>query len=271
MIDDGMRRAGFWRRLGVVVLDGLLVLLPLQGLVALAFALTDGAIQGRFGVTTTVCAPDPAASPAFLAGLRPAPPDAPDAVVYCQTRFVGFPTAAALVVTKHGHASTVAGFVLETHVSTAYATNADRRMVEATDLDIPAYLAVALAVVWQWAARGRTLGGRLLRLRVIRTVSGGAPVPDGARGGIGWGRACKRLALSVAATCCVAAPAVAVALGLVFFVGDGDRTELLWVALGVAVLGLLAQGVVSVIIVVDIVTRRDPIYDRRAKTAAVVG
>lgn len=271
MVDDGMRRAGYWRRAGAVVLDCLIVLLPLQALLALAFALTDGAVQGRFGVTFTLCEPYGDVPPTHLAALRPAPPEAPDVISYCQTRLAGYPMAAALVVSKNTRTTAENGAVVASTVSTMYPMSADRRFVDATDLDIPAYLALALAIVWQWAARGRTLGGRLLRVRLIRTVTGGPPVPGEERGAIGWGPAFKRLALSVLAIYCIALPAFAIGLGLVFFVGDSGRTGLLWLALGIAALGLLAQIVVSVMILIDIVKRRDPIYDRWAKTAAVIG
>ena len=43
-------RAGFWRRLLAFIIDMAVVLIPLQIVVTILFAQTNGAIQGSFGV-----------------------------------------------------------------------------------------------------------------------------------------------------------------------------------------------------------------------------
>jgi hypothetical protein len=270
MVDVDLPRAGFWRRAGVVVVDTAVVMLALQCLLVLAFALTDGKVQGRFGVTSTVCESYGSLSPALIRKLNPPPPEAPDSILSCQTRFLGLPMAAQLIVSRAPQLTEI-GTELRSAARTTYALNTRPAFVDAFNVDLIANLLLPLAIVWQWALRGRTLGGRLLRLRVIRTVEDGPPVPGEERGAIGWEPACKRLVLSLAATAGLAVPAGCVAFALVFLVARSDHVGVFWVAIGIAVLGAGAQVAAWVVILNDIVWRRDPIYDRWARTAAVVG
>ncbi|MBA8902163.1 RDD family protein [Phyllobacterium sp. P30BS-XVII] len=53
--DTQTRRAGFWRRVWALFFDSVIVFLPLQILVIVLYAQTNGAIQGTFGFTTSIC------------------------------------------------------------------------------------------------------------------------------------------------------------------------------------------------------------------------
>jgi hypothetical protein len=269
MTDADVRRAGFWRRAAAVVIDLLLVLLPLQALVMVAFLLTDGRIQGGFGALYTVCGPYDV-TPEALAKLQPAPPEDANSVVLCRSGLFGHDTAATLVASKRT-ATTEGSRTTESVVSVSYPMNARGEFVDAVHVDILAYAALAFVVVWQWATRGRTIGGRLARVRIIRTENGGAPTAAADGGAIGWGPALKRLVLWVLMSWAFALPALVLMTAFYWLAAQSGQMWPVLVGLGLALAGLLAQIVLSLVILIDIVKRRDPLYDRWAKTAAIIG
>jgi hypothetical protein len=263
MTDVDLPRAGFWRRTAAVLLDCLIILVPLQVLVVLGFALMNGAVQGEFGFAIRSCIVS-AATPELVARLQDAPAGT-SVVTYCRTSLLGFDTAGALIATANVQDRTGSGSVMTTSVSKRYPVNGRLQFVSAVDLDIPAYLVLAVGVAWQWASRGRTLAGRIVRLRLIRRD---ADVIT--EGGIGWRAAAKRF-VCIALTSMIILPAGLIAAGLLWGMSSYGLMRFDWLAWSILGLGAVAQVIVSILVLIDIVCRRDPIYDRWAKTAAVVG
>jgi hypothetical protein len=93
-------RAGFWRR-SLALIDGIIISLPFQVVVAILFAATSGRIQQEVGLTYTNCSirqtvPD---------GLAPPPPAGSNFARECNVYFFGAQTARTLEVgrvTKEG-------------------------------------------------------------------------------------------------------------------------------------------------------------------------
>jgi hypothetical protein len=54
-VERAWRRAGFWRRVLAFVIDMAVVLIPLQVVVAVLFAQTNGAVQGSYGLVFNSC------------------------------------------------------------------------------------------------------------------------------------------------------------------------------------------------------------------------
>lgn len=257
-----LRRAGFWRRAGAAILDTLVVLLPLQLLVAVAFLVTNGAVQGGFGVALTTCAPVALTAEQTRALQPPAPANA-NAAVRCDTGFLGLTMARTLSVLHVESKQTPNGGQIQTTVGTGYSLNAAGEVVAATDMGLPALGLLAFAIVAQWALRGRTLGGWLLRLRVAARRA-----PEAA--GLGWGRAAARFLLAVLTQVGLALPGFAVVL---YLLNRGPEVLLAsfwgWPA-ALLIGGMLAQIVVVLWMILDIIRRRDPLYDRWAGTMVLV-
>ena len=92
--DGAPARAGFWRRVGALLIDFIIVLLPLQILVAILFAQTNGAVQGNVGFFTRICAP----VSSIPEGLQPPPPANANSVNECRSGFFGFETSRTLSI-----------------------------------------------------------------------------------------------------------------------------------------------------------------------------
>lgn len=247
-------RAGFWRRLGALLCDAALVLIPLQVVVGILFALTGGAIQGNFGFQTTICGsldtlPD---------GLRPAPPEGFNSIQDCQLSFFGLVTARKLVVAK----VTVAGNS-RTAVFRNYSLDANgsprEGAFDATWVAILALLAYMACMEWRF---GETFGKRATGIRV---VDAGNP----ARIGIPPGRAMLRQLAIYGGLL----PLLLVEIVTVLFVGDAARLEALVTSpsyILLLVIAGLAGLAWAIWILVSLARRHDPIYDRLAKTAVVM-
>ncbi|MDR7221558.1 RDD family protein [Aminobacter aminovorans] len=93
-VEGAARRAGFWRRVGALMIDSIIILLPLQILVAILFAQTNGAVQGNFGITLTICAP----VEHLPEGLQPPPPADANSATECRSSLFGFETSRTLSV-----------------------------------------------------------------------------------------------------------------------------------------------------------------------------
>lgn len=268
MTEESVRRAGFWRRFAATVLDTLIVLVPLQCLVVAGFALTDGVVQGGMVSTLTVCEPYNV-PPALLAKLRPAPPEGSDSARHCSGSLFGFPTFAQLVVGKASRETTESGAIIEREQWVSYPMNARGQFIDAYRMDIPADIAFVVAILWQWAARGRTLGGRLLRLRIAWRAPDGSVVGPDLGEGIGWWAAIKRLLFSWLVGFAFV-PGLLLVFGLYFLLSTLGQPGLAKIALFALIPIGIGQLVFLLMILTDIVQRRDPIYDRWAGTAAVV-
>lgn len=247
-------RAGFWRRLGALLCDAALVLIPLQIIVAILFAQTNGAVQGNFGFQTTFCSsldkvPD---------GLQPAPPEGYNSIQDCRLSLFGLATGRQLVVAKVTQTGNS-----RTAISRNYFLDANgspkERAFDVTWVAILSLLAYMVCMEWR---SGETLGKRAAGIRVLDARN-----PEGR--GIPLGRALLRQVAIYAGLL----PLVILEIGTVIFVSDVAQLEAL-VASQSYILLMVVAGLFglawTVWIVVSLARKHDPIYDRLAKTAVVI-
>jgi uncharacterized RDD family membrane protein YckC len=241
-------RAGFWRRFLALLIDMAVVLVPLQVLVAILFAQTNGTVQGSYGITYTRCAE--AVIPEGLV-LQPPPPAGADSAMVCSVYFLGFETARTLTVSK----TTQDGNVT-TSVFQAYSLSADgfpRDDVFQTD-----WLAVLLLLAYLVTLEcrtGITVGKRILGIRVFDT-------DDLDRIGLPLRKAILRqLAMWLGS-----APMLLVAIA-----GALSSSEAGFANPGLFLTGIGVTGIAGfawlIWILVSVSNKRDPIYDRLVGTS----
>jgi uncharacterized RDD family membrane protein YckC len=248
-----LRRSGFWRRAAAFLTDLAVVLLPLQVVVSVLFALTHGMIQGRFGISTTACTPLTELPP----GLKTRIAD-PTRIVDCRTSLFGFDTSRFLHVDRSQTDGAVTTGVFE-----RIRLDAEGQFMDPAGFDVSwiAGLVLLVYLVGMEASRGQTVGKRLLGIRTIVRSRGGTI-------GIGVLRAlARRLAMMLGAI------ATLPALAMVFW-SDGsiegmsrlvhDRTY--WAASTGGAVVVMAW---FVWIAVSMARKRDPVYDRIVGTAVV--
>ncbi|PSH69733.1 hypothetical protein CU102_05520 [Phyllobacterium brassicacearum] len=241
---DAVNRAGFWRRVLAFLIDATIVLIPLQVLVAVLFAQTNGTVQGSFGFTTTYCV----ALGEIPANLEPAPPAGFNSAAECRISFIGFfDTARTLSVAKVTEDGSVT-----TSISTDYTLGTDGQPNQAFTTDwIALLLLLAYLVVMEYRF-GRTFGKQMLGIRTIDT-------DDPAQTGIPLKKAFfRQLAMWIGAT-----PALLLLSYL---------TVAPYLTSGVVAAMILTWliGMVWLIwIIVSVSKKQDPIYDRLVGTAVV--
>lgn len=248
-IEFATHRAGFWRRIGALIIDCLIVLVPLQIVVAVLFAMSNGAIQGSFGIVSRACGPVAQAP----SGLEPPPPADANSFTTCSISFFGLPTARSLVVgtvTQEGN-TTTGRFV-------TYTLDADGNPVNAFATDWIAILAVIGYLITMERRSGATIGKRSLG---IRTVSTGAP------GQVGL--PLKQAIIRQVAQWIGMVPGLL--LAFVFLVVAKDpmaamATSSFWTLFYIAAIIQLAW---LFWIIVAVSRKRDPIYDRIAGTSVL--
>nr|WP_292773878.1 RDD family protein [Mesorhizobium sp.] len=250
---EGLLRAGFWRRLAAFVIDAACVLLPLQILVAVLFALTGGYIQSNFGVTRTNCT----SLSALPAGLQTQITN-PTHVQDCRTSLLGFDTSRVLVVSR-----VESGEVSTTTVSESFWLDAEGQLAVQAGYNVTwgALLALLAYFVVLEAIYGRTIGKTAMRIRAIRVAS---PEPRG----VGWGRAlARRFAWQIGGI-----PFILTQIPIVM---AGNNLEAIASILNSPAYSVAA--IVSAIIMaawlawlaISMARKRDPVYDRIAGTAVV--
>ncbi len=257
MPQDGMwsrPRAGFWRRLGALLCDAALVLIPLQVVVAILFSQTNGWVQGSFGFKTTICSP----VSQLPDGLQPAPPAGFNSIQDCRTSLFGLVNGRALIVariTVNGHA--------KTSFFRTYPLDAEGRprddIFDVTWIAILSLLAYMACMEWRF---GETFGKYATGIRVV-------DVEDPASIGIPFGRALLRQIAMYGGVL----PFMALEIGIVMFVSDAAQLEAIMTSPSHTLL-MIAAGLVGLAwviwVLVSLARKRDPIYDRLAKTTVVV-
>ncbi len=248
-------RAGFWRRVLALLADMAIVLIPLQLIVAILFSATNGAVQGAFGFATSACyvveqIPD---------GLEPPPPEGFNQIVDCRSwvSILGLETARTLTVSRVTQEGTQTSAI-----SLSYSLDAHGKpikdAVDAGWLAEVALLAYLVLLEFRW---GRTLGKRLTAIRTVDTAS-----PD--RIGLPFGKAfLRQVAMWIG---------VMPALALQFLWLGGVSTEselesiannqLFWLG---SIFGVVVALIWAVWIIVSLVRKVDPVYDRLAGTAVL--
>ena len=243
-------RAGFWRRWLALLIDVIIVMLPFQILAAILFAMTAGMIQMESGFFS-YCVD----GKTIPQGLNPPPPHDSNAMRVCRISFFGAPTGAVLTVarvTREGNTTTT--------VSQGYMLDKEGTPIQGTSIDWIyqlALLAYLVGMIWR---TGKTLGARIVGVRVIDTANPGAS-------GVPIHRAVIRyLAMAIGAV-----PAFALLIYQSVAVGGSADAMFTggffrWFA-GACGLGALWV----LVLIVQIARKSDPVYDRLAGTAVVRG
>jgi uncharacterized RDD family membrane protein YckC len=242
-------RAGFWRRALSSLIDGIIISLPFQLIVAFLFVSTVGRIQLYYGVN--ICSvlntlPD---------GLAPPPPAGSNFATECNVyAFFGAQTARSLQVGR----VTTEGTITKT-AARNYMLDRDGHPIDGVSVDWIVMLSLIAYVIAMETRTGATLGSRAMRIRVIDAAAPAGPsVP------------LRKIVLRYLAASIGSLPILAVLLiyYLALYGSDVDKIAassfLVWLFITFMVLlGWL------IFLSVQIATKRDPLYDRMAGTAVV--
>ncbi|PSJ57199.1 RDD family protein [Kumtagia ephedrae] len=251
-VTHGLARAGFWRRVLALIIDMAVVLIPLQLVVAILYANTNGSIQGNFGLTVTSCWP----LTEIPAGLEPAPPEGFNGAAECRSSLLGFETGRALVVSK-----TTQNGSVTTSISQTYALDASGQPSgDVFDVTWIALLLLLAYLVVMETRFGRTVGKRVAAIRVVE-----AAYPD--RSGIPAGKALLRqIAMWIGL-----APGLIASIVMMSFFSAAELEPFFqspYFVPGLIIFFLIGLGWI-VWIVVSLVRKRDPVYDRIAGTSVL--
>jgi uncharacterized RDD family membrane protein YckC len=241
-------RAGFWRRFLSLLIDVIIVTLPFQAVAAVLFAATAGYIQMQSGFFTEC-----QNGKDIPQALSPPPPRDSNFMRVCRTSFFGATSGATLTVgrtTKEGTTTTT--------VSQIYMLDKDGTVINGHSIDGIVQLGLLVYLVAMIRSTGKTLGARVVRVKVIDTANPGVA-------GVPLGKAILRyLAMFIGAV-----PVFALLLyGLAVSGGSADAMftagffQLLIVA-------LLLDGIWLIVLIVQVARKTDPYYDRLAGTAVV--
>jgi uncharacterized RDD family membrane protein YckC len=241
-------RAGFWRRFLSLLIDVIIVTLPFQAVAAVLFAATAGYIQMQSGFFSEC-----QNGKDIPQALSPPPPRDSNFMRVCRTSFFGATSGATLTVgrtTKEGTTTTT--------VSQIYMLDKDGTVINGHSIDGIVQLGLLAYLVAMIRSTGKTLGARVVRVKVIDTANPGvAGVP------------LRKAILRYLAMFIGDVPAFALLLyGLAVSGGSADAMftagffKLLIVA-------LLLGGIWSIVLIVQIARKTDPYYDRLAGTAVV--
>lgn len=247
-VEGAAARAGFWRRVGALLIDSIIILLPLQILVAVLFALTNGTVQGNFGFVTTICSQ----TDSLPERLQPPPPQGFNIATECRSSLLGFETSRTL---------TLGVFTQKDNVTTgqvqAYSLGSEGNQVDAIRVNWTAVLLLLVyLIVMEWRS-GATLGKRLLGIRTVDSL-------DPSRIGIPFRKAVLRqLAIWIGAV-----PSL-----LLLIVALGSNSPENLATNNMFWFGLVAAVMIELLwfiwIIVSISNKRDPVYDRIAATAVL--
>jgi hypothetical protein len=219
--------------------------------VIVLFQLTNGAIQISSGFIVKDCLTTVRISD-LPQGLVPPPPEGANHAFICTSSLLGFVTARWLTVERVTH---------EGNVTTArkqeYRLGADRKPTNAYDVDWIVSLGLLIYLV-TWERRyGATVGQRQLGLRVV-------DVAQPAQVGIPLRKAVMRSLFLWAPML----PVLAVAIAAALLIHTESETLFDDFFFWLTAAGLFAAFIYGWI-VIDIVRKRDPLYDEMAGTAVV--
>jgi uncharacterized RDD family membrane protein YckC len=241
-------RAGFWRRWLATLIDTIVVLVPCQILAAVLFSATAGMIQMDGGIFR-YCASVQQIPPSLI----PPPPHDSNFANVCKFSLFGMPNGAVLTVgrsTREGNTTT--------NITQGYMLDQDGKPIHGVAIDGIVWAAlVAYLVIMIWR-NGRSLGDRAMKLRVIDTDAPAARQIPIAKVVI------RFLAMTIGF---VPAGALLIArLGATDGSADAIFTAEFFRWL-IAALGF--AGLWTVVQIVLVAMKKDPVYDRLAGTAVV--
>jgi uncharacterized RDD family membrane protein YckC len=242
------RRGGFWRRWVSTIIDLIIVALPFQALAAILFSMTAGTVQmdGGFINTCSVSRSVPAA-------LDPPPPHDSNFSRVCHFWFFTAKIGGVLTVGR-----TTQDGAVTTTVTQGYMLDSNDKPIKGFDLDWIVWLALVtylVAMIWK---SGRSLGDRVVKLRVIDVVNPTAQeVP------------LRKAFLRYVAMLIGAAPVFALLISRRLMEGnDADAMFTSGFAPWFIGTGLIA-AVWMIVLIVQVALKRDPYFDRLAGTAVI--
>lgn len=242
-------RAGFWRRWTGTLIDWIVVALPFQVLAVVLFAMTAGTVQMHSGLFFNSCQ----IAETVPTSLNPPPPHDSNFAQVCRISLFGATTGITLTVgrvtrEKSGTKTVTQGYMLD------QAGNP----IDGFSLDwifIAAFLAYLVWMIWK---TGRTVGARILRIKIIDIANPGCPEVPILR------VIARHLAMIIGFV-----PALAL-FAYQRASTDGsadamftDRFFQLFICAGV--IGFIW----TVLLIIQVARKRDLIYDRLAGTAVV--
>jgi uncharacterized RDD family membrane protein YckC len=241
-------RAGLWRRGLATLIDSIVVIFPFQILAAVLFAMTAGAVQMNSGFYNACAVAD-----TIPQALDPPPPHDSNYALVCHTSFFGAPTGITLTVGRITREGTT-----KTTVSQGYMVDKDGAPIHGTSIDEIvglAFLAYLVGMVWK---TGKTVGARIVGIRVVDVAS-----PN--TSGVPLRRAIIRYPAMMIGT----APALAVLI-YQYVVSRGVADAMFtadlfrWVGYtgGISALWMI-------VLIFQIARKSDPVYDRLAGTAVL--
>lgn len=248
-------RAGFWRRLLAFVLDGFVVLMPFTIIAAISFGLSGGRIQSAYGLLYPFCT----LRAELPADLTPQPLSDFNFIEDCRLAFPGMDTGRVLRVGNRQPEQ-----VFGQSASQTYWLDPQGRPSDVVlNLGLIAFLAYPIYAILMESRSGQTLGKRLLRIKVIDPA-------NATREGVAISKAFWRQA----AMFVLSAPAYGAQLFAAWFLIPTSESFLEVVTNPIHAwvdgLGMVAQLFFTVVIVVALARKRDPIYDRFAGTAVIL-
>lgn len=253
-VESVMSRAGFWRRAVAFIIDYIIVALPLQAVVMALFLLTGGAVQGSFGFYGTVCN-DLADIPT---ALTPPPPAGYNSVVECRNTLAGFDLKKTLTVSKITVETGTRNWISQT-----YYLGADGKQRDVWPVDIFASVVFFVYLVLMDCRRGATFGKQVLSIRTASHL-------DAVAVGVPARSAFLRYVVMFAAL----VPGMLVTLGFELAASRGGSDPFALLASPYFVVANIVAGVIFLgwfgWIIVSVVRRRDPVYDRVAGTSVWV-
>lgn len=242
-------RAGFWRRFWSTVLDTIIVMLPFQFIAAIMFALTAGTIQMTGGFYSA-CFPDTTVPESLV----PAPPHDSNFSQICRSYFFGFPTGTILTVGRNTKENSKT-----TTISQTYMLDANDKQIDGTSINQIYELAFVIYLIEMASRRGRSLGDRALRIRVMDVSH-----PQNTR--VPLGKVIIRyLAMTIGYL-----PFLAV-LGYFDFIAEAQTADAIFTLAffrSLSIVGIVS-GIWTIFLIVQIALKKDPVYDRLAGTAVV--
>ncbi|MBU6462174.1 MAG: RDD family protein [Bradyrhizobium sp.] len=241
-------RGGFWRRWLSAVIDIIIVTLPFSALAAILFSMTAGMVQMDSGLFSTCTLSK--AVPAVA--LDPPPPHDSNFSRICHVWFFTAKTGGVLTVgraTRDGNVTTT--------VTQSYMIDRNDKPIHGYAIDWIASLALlAYLVVMIWKS-GRSLGDRVVKLKVIDTTNPAAR-------GVPLGKAFLRYPAMMIGF----VPAFALLIWRIMVGGSADAMftpdTFKWMAVTFSL-----AGVWIIVLIVQIARKRDPYYDRLAGTAVI--
>jgi uncharacterized RDD family membrane protein YckC len=241
-------RAGFWRRWLATLIDLVVVMFPFQILAAILFAMTAGMIQMDSGFFSSCMT-----GKTIPQALTPPPPHDSNFARVCRISFFGAPTGAILTVgrvTREGNTTTT--------VTQGYMLDKDGTPINGTSIDWIvqlAFLAYLVGMVWK---TGRTLGARVVKVRVVDATNPRAS-------GVPLHKAIVRYPAMMIGT----VPAFALLIyqsaangGSADAMFTGNFFQWFMYAGGLGALWVL-------VLIIQIARKTDPVYDRLAGTAVL--